>query len=158
MTAISFNHVSIAAKGLDESVAFYQDLFGLQSLPNPNFGMPVAWLRIGDLQLHLFERPDDPPVRHHFGLVVDDFVALYARARDAGLFDGDTFAHHLVELPNGIAQLYLRDPAGNLIEVDSPDAAALPEDIRADMVRLADLHPQSDANLRATLFPPFPQT
>src|SRR5579875_2973629 len=155
MPETHLNHVSIVAQNLDDSVAFYQDMFGLERLPNPNFGHPVAWLRLGEFQLHLFERSDQPPLRHHVGLAVDNFEEIYQRARDAGRLDA-TFGHHLVELPNGAAQLYLRDPAGNLLEIDTPDVCALSPTIRADMMRLADTQPQSESNLRATLFPPFP--
>ncbi|MCS7051717.1 MAG: VOC family protein, partial [Thermomicrobium sp.] len=76
----------------------------------------------------------------------------YDRARARGCLDSDTFSHFLVELPNGNVQLYVRDPAGNLIEVDWPSVEALPPDLRAQCVRLEDRHPQSDWNRRATLF------
>ena len=39
-----------------ESVGFYEEIFGMQRVPTPNFGFPVQWLRVGSLQLHLFER------------------------------------------------------------------------------------------------------
>lgn len=149
---MSLNHVSVVARELETSVAFYEDLFGLERLPTPNFGFPVQWLRVGGLQLHLFERPDAAPTHHHFALSVADFPALYARVRELGVFDDGAFRHHLFELPGDIAQLYLRDPGGNLLEVDAPGASGLPADIRADMRRLADDHPQEDENLRATLF------
>ncbi|MGI8826807.1 MAG: VOC family protein [Chloroflexota bacterium] len=152
MKAIGLNHVSIVARQLHESVAFYMDVFGLEPVATPNFGFPVQWLRVGELQLHLFERPDGPPTYHHLAFAVDDFEALYTRAGEADLFDAVTFGHHLFELPNGIAQLYLRDPAGNLVEIDSLHAETLSPDIRANMKRLADMQPQSAENLRATLF------
>jgi len=157
MKAIGLNHVSIVAKDLHESVAFYKAVFGLEPVATPNFGFPVQWLQVGELQLHLFERPDEPPIYHHMAFAVDNFEALYARAREAGLFDAITFGHHLNELPNGIAQLYLRDPAGNLVEIDALHAETLSPEIRADMKCLADMQPQSAENLQATLFaPPLP--
>lgn len=152
MRAVSLNHVSVVARDLEESIAFYERLFGLERLPTPNFGFPVQWLRVGDLQLHLFERPEQAPTYHHFAFSVDDFPALYERARQAGVFHGGAFRHHLFELPGDIVQLYLRDPGGNLVEVDAPGASALPDAIRADMRRLADDHAQDDDNMRATLF------
>jgi len=45
MTATSINHVSVHAHDLDESVAFYEDLFGMRRIPTPNFAFPVQWLR-----------------------------------------------------------------------------------------------------------------
>ncbi len=44
-------------------------------------------------------------------------------------------------LPGGEAQLYIRDPAGNLLELDHPDGAAARERI-PEMVVLAERRPQ----------------
>ncbi len=154
MAATGLNHVSIRARDLEESERFYRDLFGMEPIPTPNFGFPVRWLRVGDLQLHLFERESEQGRYHHMAVTVDDFAEVYRRAAALGILDGDTFGHHLYELPGDVAQLYLRDPAGNLIEVDGPHASGLPEDVRADMRRLADAHPQDEENRRATLFLP----
>ncbi len=55
MRANGFTHVSFYAHDLDESVRFYKDLFDMEELPPaPGFPFPVRWLRVGDLQLHLF--------------------------------------------------------------------------------------------------------
>ena len=123
----------------------------MEELPTPNFGFPVRWLRAGDHQLHLFERPGSAPTYHHVGLTVDEIEPIYLRAKEAGCFDTAAFAHHLLELPGDCVQLYLRDPAGNLVEVNAPNASRLPDTVLADMVRLADLEPQSEDNLRARL-------
>ena len=58
------------------------------------------------------------------------------------------------KLPGNNAQMYLRDPSGNLIEVDWPDFQTLSPEVRTDMRRLADRDPQGEENLRATLFLP----
>jgi len=36
------------------------------------------------------------------------------------------FANHLVELPGGVVEFYLRDPAGNLVEIDHHGVDRLP--------------------------------
>ena len=56
MPATSFNRVSVRHANLAGSVRFYMDLFGTERIPNPVFRYPTAWLRLGDLQLHLVER------------------------------------------------------------------------------------------------------
>ena len=59
------------------------------------------------------------------------------------MLDRDTFGYAAAELPGGEAQLYLRDPAGNLIEVDHPDGA----DARGridEMILLDERRPQPD--------------
>jgi catechol 2,3-dioxygenase-like lactoylglutathione lyase family enzyme len=58
MAATSFNHVSVHADDLDQSVAFYEQVFGMQSIATPTFAFPVQWLRLGRQQLHLFVRQD----------------------------------------------------------------------------------------------------
>jgi catechol 2,3-dioxygenase-like lactoylglutathione lyase family enzyme len=53
--ATRFNHVSVHALDLDESLRFYVDVFGMERLPSPNFSAQVEWLRVGEQQLHLFK-------------------------------------------------------------------------------------------------------
>lgn len=152
MPATNLNHVSLIARDLEESVRFYSEVFGMERIPTPNFGFPVQWLRVGPLQLHLFERPGGAPTYHHAALTVDDFETAYRKAQELGVHDHTTFGHHLYELPSDNVQMYLRDPAGNLIEVDWPDVNTLDPTIRAEMRKLADVHPQNEDNCRATLF------
>jgi len=137
------NHVSVVAHELEESIAFYREVFGMEELPTPDFGFPVRWLRLGGLQLHLFERPDDAPVYAHFAIEVDDVVALIRTAQARGILDDTTFGYAMAELPGGEAQVYLRDPAGNLIEVDHPDGAAARAAI-PEMILLSERRPQPD--------------
>src|SRR5260221_13118016 len=153
MTAISINHVSIHAQNLERSAAFYEQLFGMERIPTPKFAFPVAWLRVGRQQLHLFVRPDaQPPQFHHVGLNVDDFDAVYLRAREQRLRDDSAFFSGLYELPDGSVQMYLRDPAGNLVEVDWPDARTVDARIREDLIRLSDSVRQTGDSPRATLY------
>lgn len=152
MTSARINHISIGAADLQESVRFYSDLFGAVPIDTPNFGFPVQWLRIGDLQLHLFERPGPAPEYHHFALVVDDFESIFDATRKRNQHDRDTMGYHLNELPSGQVQLYIRDPGGNLVEINHPDARLLSDEVRREMVRLSDRRPQNGANRRAALY------
>jgi catechol 2,3-dioxygenase-like lactoylglutathione lyase family enzyme len=148
----SLNHVSISAPDLEASARWYEELFGLERLPTPNFGLPVLWLRAGDLQLHLFQRQVEPPSNHHFGLAVEDFEAVYQKAQRLGAFDSRATGQTIRQLPDGSVQMYLRDPAGNLVEVDHPDAAALDRAIVKDLPKLEEVFPQSPENRKAALF------
>ena len=141
--AVGLNHVSVVARDLAESIRFYVDVLGLEPLATPDFGFPVQWLRAGDLQVHLFERPDEPPAHAHLALEVDDIVAVYERARSLGILDATTFGYAIAELPGGEAQLYLRDPAGNLVELDHPAGAAARQQI-PEMIVLAERRQQPD--------------
>lgn len=127
----------------------------MERVPAPRFpGQPVAWLRLGDQQLHLFQR-EGAPQFHHFGLNVDDFEAAYMKVRELEIRDDQTFMGGIFELPGGEVQMYLRDPAGNLVEIDWPDRSTLDQGVVTDIVRLADLVPQ-DADSRAARLYPAP--
>jgi catechol 2,3-dioxygenase-like lactoylglutathione lyase family enzyme len=152
VAALGLNHVSVCAPDMAASIAFYIDLFGAEPLATPNFGYPVQWLRVGDRQVHLFDRPESARRYAHFGLTVDDLNPVYEKARALGIFDAETSGHHLFELPGDCIQLYLRDPGGNLVEADAVGVDRLGPAARADLQRLGDRCPQSAENLRATLF------
>ena len=153
MSAASrINHVSVNAKDLAASVEFYVDVFGAQRLPTPNFGIPVQWLGIGESQLHLFEVDVDPLSHHHFAVTVNELDPVFRRAEARGAFDFKAFGNNLVELPGDLAQTYVRDPAGNLIEIDTPGASRLPKTLRSQLKRLEDMHPQSAENMSGRLF------
>jgi catechol 2,3-dioxygenase-like lactoylglutathione lyase family enzyme len=152
MRATSFNHVSIHAPDLQASVRFYTEIFGMEVIPSPNFRHPVEWLRLGDQQLHLFQRDAPAPEFHHIGLNVDDFETAYRKAKELGIQEAESWFSHIYELPDGSVQFYLRDPAGNLIEIDWPDATGLDPAIVSDLKKLDDDVPQTGDALRATLF------
>jgi lactoylglutathione lyase len=148
------NHVSVHAVDMEVSIRFYTELFGMERLPSPDFGQPVEWLRLGDQQLHLFLREDleAAPAFHHFSLDVDDFEAVYARAKELGILSADAFGSSLRVHPAGWVQLYVRDPAGNLVEVNWPDASTLSPETRAAMTPLESVvHQEGDAAV-ATLY------
>ena len=148
------NHVSVNALNLQESVDFYVDLLGAEPIATPNFGIPVQWLALGRTQLHLFERDLTPTSHHHLGITVDDLEPVYRAAERRGAFDGEAFRNHLVELPGDVIQLYVRDPAGNLVEFDHAGKDRLPEDVRAQVKPLWELNEQSDENMSGRLFVP----
>ena len=48
--------------------------------------------------------------------------------------------------------MYIRDPAGNLVELDWPDVNNLDRSVIANIRRVVDERPQSDEALRSTLY------
>jgi catechol 2,3-dioxygenase-like lactoylglutathione lyase family enzyme len=150
--AVGLNHVSVPARDLEESAGFYEEVFGLERLPTPTFSVEVVWFQLGDGQLHLFEQGENEPTRfHHFGVEVDDFEAFYVRLGELGMRDR-AWVSSIYELPSGEVQLYLRDPTGNLVEIDWPDSATLDQSVVTDLRRLADDVPQRPGAARASLF------
>jgi catechol 2,3-dioxygenase-like lactoylglutathione lyase family enzyme len=150
VAATGINHVSISAKNLEESTRFYETVFGLERIATPRFATPVQWLRVGNLQLHLFLDEDGTaPSRHHLGLTVDDLDAAYEAVSS---FMSAEWGSQLVELPSGQVQLYFRDPAGNLIELNWPDADTLDRSKYPELRRLADWIPQTPESEQGVLY------
>ena len=121
------------------------EVFGLERVPAPKFkGQEVAWLALGEQQLHLFQR-EGAPQFHHFALDVDDFEAAYAKVRELEIRDDRTFFGGIFELPGG------------LVDIDWPDASTLDRSIVTDIVRLADLVPQGPEERCARLYTGRPE-
>jgi YD repeat-containing protein len=137
---------------MEESLRFYVEVFGMERLPSPNFSQHVEWLRLGDQQLHLFKRDAPAPEFHHIALDVDDFEAAYLKARELGILDEIAFGASVRELPGGAVQMYIRDPAGNLVEIDWPDSSTLDRTIVTNITRLSDERPQTGEAARANLY------
>ncbi len=153
MKATALNHVSIPAVDVDASAEFFGEVFGLEEIQAPNFGFPVRWLRLGSQQLHLFDVSEQPERTYqHLAIEVDDLEAVYGRLKQLGTFEEGRFGK-LYELPGGAVQMYFRDPADNLIEIDWPDISTLDRAVFGDdLMLLDDVFPQSAANQEARLF------
>src|ERR687896_2173135 len=96
------DHIGIAVKNLEETVAFYRDVMGLEVSSTEVFsGMKIAFLRIGDSELELLEdlTPDGAIARHvakrgegiqHVAYRVDniDQALQDMRAKGIELIDG----------------------------------------------------------------------
>ena len=152
MAAISINHVSIHAQDLERSAAFYEQLFGMQRIHTPTFAFPVAWLRLGRQQLHLFVRTDArAPQFHHVGLNVDDFDAIYWRAGEQRLRDGSAFFSACTSCPTGPCDVPAR-PRRQPRRGRLARCAHARRRIRKHLIHLsATVHQTGDA-LRATLY------
>jgi catechol 2,3-dioxygenase-like lactoylglutathione lyase family enzyme len=152
MRALGFNHLSIGSKNLDASLQFYETLFGMERIPTYNFGFVTQYLRCGNLQLHVFHLEDNVPLYQHFALDVDDFHAVYEAAKKLGALDTTTFRNPINELPDGSVQMYLRDPGGNLLEVDWPDITTLDTSRIPELRKLSEFAEQTGEALNASLY------
>ena len=109
------HHVNLVVPvgGVDEVLAFWQDVFGLERVPKPpGTGAGGAWLQLdADTQLHLSERDAPPNPDAHVALVLDDFDGVRGRLAARGApFEP---AEEIFGGPRG----FTRDPAGNRVEL-----------------------------------------
>jgi catechol 2,3-dioxygenase-like lactoylglutathione lyase family enzyme len=105
---------------LDACVKFY-GLLGFASVDPPaGIAGRAVWLQLGPTQLHLMLVADATPDSGHVAIVADAYDASVTRLQQAG---------HQVEPRHphwGAARAYIRDPAGNLVELM---AAAPPDQV-----------------------------
>ena len=162
MTENRFTHTSILTEDLDESVAWYREVFGMEPVPTPDFDVPVQWLRCGDRELHLFHRDIEPATYFHIGLHVDDFEAVYGAVLD-GRIDADFDvigtdrdvegeSPTVYELPDGSIQLYIHDPTGNVVEVNYHDVDDIDREVVSEITSREEVTEQSDEALDARLY------
>ncbi len=152
MRALGFNHLSVGSKDLETSVRFYETVLGMERIPTYNFGFKTQYLRCGRLQLHVFELEDHVPFFQHFAVDVDDFHAVYEAGKAAGALDSAAFRNSVNELPDGSVQMYLRDPGGNLLEVDWPDVNTLDRSRIPEMRKLSEFAEQDSVSSSASLY------
>ncbi|RQG99401.1 VOC family protein [Natrarchaeobius oligotrophus] len=155
MVLSEFTHTSVLATDLEESVAFYEELFGMERVPSPRFSVPVEWLRCGDRTLHLFKREMEAADFYHVGIHVDDFESVYRKSVERGLesdFDSAGDEPVVYELPDGAVQFYIDDPAGNLVEVNYPNVDELDTSIVSNVIKRADQLEQTGDAADAKLY------
>jgi len=111
---VRLDHVQIVVPlELEEAAKrFYGTLLGLRALVKPPGPRQHegAWYDAGAVQLHLALEAFDPatprPTRPHIGLVVEDLAAVERALAVAG-----------VAIDRDGARIFVRDPAGNRIEI-----------------------------------------
>lgn len=137
---MQFNHVGISVSNLEQSMAFYGDLLGMEPMSLPllltgeevedvtalkHFKARVCMMAKGNLALELFEfevpapkaqDPDYPVNNHgitHFGITVEDIDETYGKL----VGEGVRFHSPVRQFPGGIRAAYGRDPDGNVFEL-----------------------------------------
>ena len=79
--------------------------------PPPGIAGRALWVQRDGTQIHLMPRDDASPQSGHVGIVVDHYQATLRRLRDDGHEVNRRREHW------GAPRAYVRDPAGNLVEL-----------------------------------------
>jgi lactoylglutathione lyase len=69
--------------------------------------------------------------------------------RELGVGEGSGYFSRVYQLPDGAVQLYVRDPAGNLVEINWPDATTLDRSVAVHVEKVAG-EPDARLYLRPT--------
>jgi glyoxylase I family protein len=116
---LAVNHVSLLVSDTTRALGFYHGLLGIPlEASRPELGFPGAFLRLGDVQIHLLELPaagvrGTLPAHagrdRHLALDVADLEVARAALAAAGI--DCTLSR------SGRRALFCRDPDGNGIEL-----------------------------------------
>ncbi|RMB56074.1 glyoxalase [Dokdonia sinensis] len=120
----TIDHYAINVVNLERSVAFYQDIFGLQEIKNGTGLSHIRWFRLGNSQeLHIIEVDSldkKIPKGVHLALAVDDFDRFResANSKEINYSDWPGTPKAISTRSDNIRQLYFQDPDGYWIEVN----------------------------------------
>ena len=118
------NHIAFSVLHLERSRLFYQEVLGLDTIPEPFHDQRHVWLAISEhAHLHLIQNP--PPItvpdkNTHLCFSVPDVNSLIAvlQKRNIAYEDWPGKPSSITTRTDGIHQIYLRDPDGYWIEIN----------------------------------------
>ncbi len=120
----SFDHYAINVDNLEESVRFYQTVFALEEIYDGTGKDNIRWLSLGNgMGLHVIES-DRSEVRTqkgvHLAISVGRFEAFVDHLRDINIqfWSWQGVPMQTNGRPDGVNQVYLKDPDGYWIEVN----------------------------------------
>ncbi len=125
MSSYLFNHIALAVKDVEESIAFYQSLFKFTEIKNTASNSKTRWLSIGEgKELHLIPRPEAEiklVKAVHFALATPDVEAFVEQLEKQNISYSDWrgVADKIYIRDDGIKQVYFQDPNGYWIEVNN---------------------------------------
>ena len=115
---IGVHHVSLQVEDLAAARQFYGDVLGLLEIERPDFAVEGAWFQLGTSQLHLgVEDGHLASVRQHFAVLVADLDSAVATIEAHGV----SVRKAGLTLPGAGYQAFVRDPSGNLIDLNQPE-------------------------------------
>ncbi len=123
-SAARFNHVAIFVKDLKASKAFYENIIGLDTIPEPFHDGKHAWYSLGPgISLHVIEGADKKKEYYknqHTCLSVgsvDDFTVILKKNKIVfeDLKGNKNVYSNRVD---GVKQLWLQDPDGYWLEIN----------------------------------------
>lgn len=114
------DHYNIVTEKLDETVAFYVSVLGLEDGKRPTFQFPGAWLYSGASPLvHLMQLGEDRgqgtgPI-DHIAFEASDYDGFTQHLKNHGV----TYDERFIEDAN-LRQVFLLDPNGVKVEINFP--------------------------------------
>jgi lactoylglutathione lyase len=118
------DHISIYVKDLERSIAFYQNVMHLDTIPEPFHDSMHAWFKIGEgLQMHVIAGATEnlvQPKRNHICFSTKSIPDFILSLSKTGIVYEDLQGkpNTIQKRVDGVQQIYFKDPDGNWIEVN----------------------------------------
>lgn len=118
------DHDALLVKDLDKSAGFYAEVFGLKEIYNGGLGENYRWFQLNDkVQVHLIKSSEDfkPHKGAHLALNTDNLEGFmeFLKSKKVHFENWPGEASTTNTRPDGIKQIYIKDPDGYWIEVNN---------------------------------------
>lgn len=123
--SVYFDHIALSVKDVDQSVAFYKSVLGLDEITNKTEVEGIRWMSLGEgKEMHLISTLKGKVKVNkavHLALTTPDFDLLIAQLQAMGIeySDWPGKANTISVRADGIRQVFFQDPDGYWIEVNS---------------------------------------
>jgi lactoylglutathione lyase len=123
--SVTFNHVALSVKDVDQSAQFYKKTLNLQEITNRTQINGIRWFSLGEgKELHLISILKDDITTNkaiHFALTVTDFDSFVKKLESMKInySDWPGIRNKVNIRADGIKQVFFQDPNGYWIEVNS---------------------------------------
>ena len=120
-----FNHMAILVVDLKQADAFYSGVLKLDTIPEPFHDGKHTWFRLGPgTSLHVIqgaEKLETHNQGNHLSVSTDDITAFiqYLTEKKVVWTDASGTPSKTNTRPDGVQQVWLRDPDGYWIEVNN---------------------------------------
>jgi catechol 2,3-dioxygenase-like lactoylglutathione lyase family enzyme len=123
--ALKLDHMALSVKDLDRSVDFYTNVLKLSEITNLTRKEGIRWVSLGDgKELHLVSTIKGPVTINkavHLAFKVTNFDALITKLQNLNITYSDWPGKldTITVRADGIKQVYIQDPDGYWIEINS---------------------------------------
>lgn len=120
------DHYAIEVRDLELTHHFYHQILGFDVVLRPDFDFPGAWYQLGNVSIHVILNTSRDSVQSnsrslHFAFATPDLVEMKTYLIASGI----EIAKDIKPRPDGVLQMFVRDPDGYFIEFTNVDRLEL---------------------------------